>query len=46
VSFQEVRHGETDVSAYADDTAPFDFVWFTPRASDADPCAEFHGARK
>ncbi|MES1184310.1 MAG: ChaN family lipoprotein [Myxococcales bacterium] len=39
---REVRHGETNPKVYAAEEGPFDFVWFTPRGSDADPCADFH----
>lgn len=51
VAFVEVAHGEEDPSAYASrwntTTLPFDFVWFTPRASDDDPCAAFdRGGRR
>jgi uncharacterized iron-regulated protein len=27
--------------AFAADRLPFDYVWFTPRANDDDPCAAF-----
>jgi uncharacterized iron-regulated protein len=47
VAFVEVEHGIESPGAYADrfgaDQLPFDFVWFTPRATDEDPCAAFHG---
>ena len=47
VAFTEVQQGETDPSGYAVEwhaaTLPFDYVWFTPRATDADPC---EGMRK
>jgi uncharacterized iron-regulated protein len=39
--FREVRHGESDPAAYLSDEGPFDYLWFTPRASDEDPCAAF-----
>ena len=39
--FREVRHGEADAKAYISEEGPFDYVWFTPRASDEDPCAGF-----
>jgi uncharacterized iron-regulated protein len=39
---REVRHDDTDAKAYVAEEGPFDFVWFTPRASDDDPCAAFH----
>jgi uncharacterized iron-regulated protein len=41
VVLREVRRGETDPKRYLDEEGPFDFVWFTPRASDEDPCAAF-----
>jgi uncharacterized iron-regulated protein len=49
VAFVEVADDETDPAAYArrfhptpdshGGSLPFDFVWFTPRTSDEDPCA-------
>lgn len=47
IAFVEVTDGETEPAAYAarfhpvteGGPLPFDFVWFTPRASDEDPCA-------
>ncbi len=44
--FREVAHGETDPHAYATDEGPFDYLWFTPRGSDEDPCAAFHPKTK
>lgn len=45
VAFVEVAAGEVDPAAYAArwNTArmPFDYVWFTPRANDDDPCKNF-----
>lgn len=41
VDFREVRRGENDAEKYLADDGPFDFVWFTPRQSDDDPCAAF-----
>jgi uncharacterized iron-regulated protein len=45
VAFTEVEKGKNDPPAYAarwnTATLPFDFVWFTPRATDEDPCAAF-----
>ncbi len=45
VAFLEVAKGATDPAAYAArfhaETLPFDFVWFTPRVDDDDPCASF-----
>lgn len=38
VALQEVAHSVTDPSAYE---RSVDFVWFTPRLSDEDPCAAF-----
>jgi uncharacterized iron-regulated protein len=39
IAFIEVDDGKTVASAY--DTTAFDFVVFTPRASDEDPCEKF-----
>lgn len=41
VLFREVRHGDAQAETYATEEGPFDFVWFTPRHSDEDPCAGF-----
>jgi uncharacterized iron-regulated protein len=41
LAFREVQQGQTDPAAYAVDQGAFDFVWFTPRVSDEDPCAAF-----
>jgi uncharacterized iron-regulated protein len=45
IAFAEVEAGKTVPTAYAPRwntaTLPFDFVWFTPRATDEDPCAAF-----
>jgi hypothetical protein len=30
-----------DYAARFDGTLPFDYVWFTPRADDTDPCEKF-----
>lgn len=46
LAFREVRHGEVDPTAYLSDEGPFDYVWFTPRASDEDPCAAFEPKAK
>ena len=46
VAIREVRHGEAEPQAYATEEGPFDYVWFTPRGSDEDPCAAFHGKSK
>jgi uncharacterized iron-regulated protein len=40
---REVRHDDTNAKAYVAEEGPFDYVWFTPRANDEDPCAAFHG---
>jgi uncharacterized iron-regulated protein len=45
VAFVEVDHGVTAPEAYATPffakTLPFDYVWFTPRKDDVDPCEKF-----
>jgi uncharacterized iron-regulated protein len=45
ISFNEVEPGKTEPLAYAPrwntSTLPVDFVWFTPRATDEDPCEGF-----
>ena len=45
VGLLEVFAGETDPGAYAASFhaagLPFDFVWFTPRVDDKDPCAVY-----
>lgn len=46
VVWREVRHGEAAPQAYVSEEGPFDYVWFTPRVSDEDPCAAFHGKAK
>jgi uncharacterized iron-regulated protein len=46
VVFSEVRHDATDPRAYVAELGPFDYVWFTPRGSDDDPCAAFHPRTK
>jgi uncharacterized iron-regulated protein len=44
IAFAEVEAGRVDPPSYASRwharTLPFDYVWFTPRATDEDPCAE------
>ena len=44
LAFVEVERGKDEPGAYASrwntTSLPFDFVWFTPRATDEDPCAE------
>lgn len=42
LAFLEVHPGRTVPEAYAPDGAlPFDYVWFTPRHDDTDPCEKF-----
>lgn len=41
VALQEVAHGVDDPKAYGSEAQAVDFVWFTPRGSDEDPCAAF-----
>lgn len=45
VTFLEVSTGETAIGAYAArfglGPLPFDYVWFTPRVDDRDPCEKF-----
>ncbi|MDB4941314.1 MAG: putative Lipoprotein [Labilithrix sp.] len=45
IAFAEVEKGKDDPRAYAarwnTSSLPFDYVWFTPRATDEDPCAAF-----
>lgn len=45
VAFLEVQQGKDTVADYARNfdsgTLPFDFVWFTPRVDDVDPCEKF-----
>jgi uncharacterized iron-regulated protein len=46
VAMMEVVAGQVTPNAYVDaptKTPPFDFVWFTPRADDGDPCAAMKG---
>src|SRR5204862_6572266 len=41
IAFLEVDEAKTTPAAYAaafDGALPFDFVWFTPRVDDTDPC--------
>jgi uncharacterized iron-regulated protein len=44
IAFVEVAAGKADPRTYAAPLGaadlPFNFVWFTPRADDADPCAQ------
>jgi len=50
VAWIEVVEDETAPHAYAGafgaTVLPFDYVWFTPRADDEDPCAAFAARRK
>jgi hypothetical protein len=48
ISLREVRHGQTEPASYvaSGEEGPFDYVWFTPRGSDEDPCASFHHPKK
>jgi hypothetical protein len=45
IAFLEVRHDTTDPAAYAAGFGPgpfpLDYVWFTPRLEDTDPCEKF-----
>jgi uncharacterized iron-regulated protein len=45
VALLEVESGETEPAAYAsefgDGPLPFDYVWFTPRVDNVDPCEKF-----
>ncbi len=45
LAFLEVARGETTPAAYATRFGrgpfPFDYVWFTPRLDDVDPCEKF-----
>ena len=49
LAFVEVAEGRTRPEEYAARwgaaTLPFDVVWFTPRASDEDPCRAFGGKK-
>jgi uncharacterized iron-regulated protein len=38
IAFVEVVRGQSDPRSYL--PAPFDFLWFTPRVDEKDPCAE------
>lgn len=40
IVFREVEAGAVSVSEY-EDTTHFDFVWFTPRVDNEDPCEQF-----
>jgi uncharacterized iron-regulated protein len=45
LAFMEVRTGETDPSAYVtrfgQEDLTFDYLWFTPRVDNLDPCEKF-----
>jgi uncharacterized iron-regulated protein len=41
IAWYEVAHGLEDAQAYGSEAQAFDYVWFTPRGSDEDPCAAF-----
>lgn len=41
VLFREVAQGELDPRGYVPAGGPFDYLWFTPRGTDLDPCAAF-----
>lgn len=47
LGFLEVHPGAEEPAAYAEalrgQSLPFDYVWFTPRANDEDPCEKFRG---
>jgi uncharacterized iron-regulated protein len=46
IAFVEVDRAKRDPAAYGAGAAPYDYLWFTPRAKDEgdDPCAAFHHA--
>jgi len=50
LAFLEVQEGKTVPEAYAPgfgpSTLPFDYVWFTPRRANLDPCEEFKNQLK
>jgi hypothetical protein len=45
IAFVEVDQQKTEPQSYAlpypDGRLPFDYVWFTPRVDDEDPCEKF-----
>jgi uncharacterized iron-regulated protein len=45
LAFLEVKEGETEPAAYTGEfgagKAPFDYLWFTPRVDNLDPCEKF-----
>lgn len=49
IAFVEVAPGKNAPAEYADrwgaPALPFDFAWFTPRATDDDPCKAFGGRK-
>jgi uncharacterized iron-regulated protein len=46
LAFVEAEPGRTEPAAYVAAHGPFDYLWFTPRATDEDPCASFAPAPK
>jgi uncharacterized iron-regulated protein len=46
VALQEVARDLSEPVAYGWHVGAFDYVWFTPRASDEDPCAAFRQPKK
>ena len=46
LAFLEVQNGRLEPTAYASQREkgelPFDYVWFTPRVDNTDPCDKFH----
>jgi uncharacterized iron-regulated protein len=46
IALQEVAHELLEPGAYGAERAAFDYVWFTPRGSDEDPCAAFTPSAK
>jgi uncharacterized iron-regulated protein len=46
LALHEVAHDVVEPSGYALEASAFDYVWFTPRGSDEDPCAAFNKPRK
>jgi hypothetical protein len=43
---REWRAPAAYAAAFSASALPFDYVWFTPRASDVDHCAELRAKRK
>ncbi len=46
VAFREVEATQLEPQAYVTDQGPFDYLWFTPRQNDQDPCAAFGPKQK